>query len=113
MHPLLTKLEAALRDTSDVYVAADVTPEKYFQALEADLRSRLCTPFMVTAEVMPPGFPDHHLGERLSGYCVAHTNGHWLVYAPDEDRFYCFWGADQHRLGAHGVFGSPLYCWSA
>jgi hypothetical protein len=35
------------------------------------------------------------------------------VYQPESDCFYCFWGTDLAALGAHGVFGSPLYCWSA
>jgi hypothetical protein len=35
------------------------------------------------------------------------------VYQRAQDRFYCFWGESPSNLGAHGVSGSPLYCWSA
>lgn len=62
---------------------------------------------------MPPGFPRTAVGSSISGQCVAHNAGYWLVYQPEQDRFYCFWGTDRNNLGAHGVFGSPLYCWSA
>jgi hypothetical protein len=35
------------------------------------------------------------------------------VYQPSENRFLCFWGTSPESLGAHGVVGNPLYCWSA
>ncbi|MGB5080293.1 MAG: hypothetical protein WBO23_06085 [Burkholderiales bacterium] len=110
---MLEKLNAALNDTSDVYVNAGADAAKYFEKLRQDIRRHQCEPYRVTAKVMPPGFPDVELGSELSGLCVAKRDGYWLVYAPESDKFYCFWGTDEQHLGAHGVFGSPLYCWSA
>lgn len=68
---------------------------------------------MVQAEVVAPGFPFAAPGSTLSALCIAKKPGYWLAYQPSEDRFLCFWGDDEARLGAHGVFGNPLYCWSA
>lgn len=110
----LTKLEAALADASGVYINDGVDSQAYLSGLAADIRAHICTPFPLTATVMPPGFPDASVGSVISGQCVAHNaSGYWLVYEPEQDRFYCFWGTDSDNLGAHGVFGSPLYCWSA
>ena len=110
---LQTKLEEALADTSDVYVATGVDPEAYIADLATDIRAHSCAPFPLTATVMAPGFPDREVGSAISGQCLAHRAGYWLVYQPDQDQFYCFWGTDRANLGAHGVVGSPLYCWSA
>ena len=110
---LLRKLEAALSDTSDVYVNSSVDTESYFADLAASIRKNVCEPFPVRARVMEPGFPDLAIGDVISGQCVAHQAGYWLVYEPGQDRFYCFWGESSSNLGARGVFGSPLYCWSA
>lgn len=109
----LEKLEAAFSDTSDVHVGAGVDGASYFAELEADIRRHLCDPFEVSAVVMPPGFPDVPIGSTISGVCVAQRDGYWLVYQAANDRFYCFWGNTPDALGAHGVYGSPLYCWSA
>ena len=112
-HPLLIKLEASLSDTSDVYVNSGVGAQSYCSGLADSIRRSVCEPFQVTATVMPPGFSDLSVGSSISGWCVAHHAGYWLVYRPENDCFYCFWGEDPRTLGAHGVFGSPLYCWSA
>jgi hypothetical protein len=110
----LAKLEVALGDTAGVYVNAGVDAATYFQELANDIRAHMCEPFEVTATVEPPGFPDAAVGGTLSGLCVAHSQaGYWLVYQPAQDRFCCFWGASTNQLEAHGVYGSPLYCWSA
>jgi hypothetical protein len=109
----LKKLEAALSETADVYVNAGVDPTAYFARLAANIRQHLCEPFHISAVVQEPGFPDAEVGSVISGQCVAHAAGYWLVYQSQQDRFYCFWGQDPNNLGAHGVFGSPLYCWSA
>ena len=100
-------------DPTGVYVHAGVEPEAYLAGIAADIRSHLHEPFLVSAVVMPPGFPGKAIGQHISGQCVAHREGYWLVYQQAEDTFYCFWGIDQSNLGAHGVFGGPLYCWSA
>jgi len=110
---MLKKLEAALSDTSGVYVNSGVDAQSYFSGIANDIRQNVCEPFTVTAVVMAPGFPDSAVGSVISGQCVAHRRGYWLVYQPEQDRFYCFWGTSPSNLGAHGVFGSPLYCWSA
>jgi hypothetical protein len=111
---LLAKLEASLADTSGVYINAGVDPAFYFKDLANEIRAHMCVPFVVTATVQPPGCPDVAVGGTITGLCVAHSGaGYWLVYRPRQDRFCCFWGATAAQLGAHGVFGSPLYCWSA
>jgi hypothetical protein len=110
---MLAKLEAALGDTSDVYIGKDVDEKTYIKDLTDSIHTSTCAPFPVTATVMPPGFPDTAIGSTVSGFCLAKQAGYWLVYQPAEDRFLCFWGDDQNHLGAHGVVGSPLYCWSA
>ena len=110
---LLEKLEAALSDTTGVYVSAGVDPATYYAQLAADIRGNTHDPFPVSAVVMPPGFSDADVGDRIFGQCVAHGEGYWLVYQPEQETFYCFWGTDQSNLGARGVSGGPLYCWSA
>jgi hypothetical protein len=112
-HSALNKLEQGLADTSGVYVNPGVDAQSYFSDLASDIREHECEPFALSATVMSPGFPDAEVGSVVSGLCVAHRAGYWLVYQPEEERFCCFWGADQGNLGARGVFGSPLYCWSA
>lgn len=109
----IKKLEAALSNTSDVYVNAGVDEAAYFADLTDSIRRHICEPFQVSAKVMPPGFDDAAIGSTISGQCVARNAGYWLIYLPEQDRFYCFWGTDSAHLGAHGVSGSPLYCWSA
>ena len=106
-------LESALSETSDVYVNSGVDEASYFEGLRSDIRSHLCEPFEVSATVQEPGFPDIPVGSTINGLCLAHSAGYWLVYHREHDRFYCFWGVDTAHLGAHGVFGSPLCCWSS
>jgi hypothetical protein len=109
----LERLEAALSDTTGVYVNAGVDAATYYAQLAEGIRRNMHQPFPVSAVVMPPGFSGMNIGERISGQCVAHSEGYWLVYQPLQDIFYCFWGTDQSNLGARGVSGGPLYCWSA
>jgi hypothetical protein len=109
----LEKLESALVDTDGVYVGAQQNAEEYLAALRSDIRAHVCEPFRVSAIVMTPGFPDVPTGGVLTGQCVAFREDYWLVYESEKDRFFCFWGTDKNDLGAHGVYGSPLYCWSA
>jgi hypothetical protein len=110
---ILAKLEQAMTDTSDVFIGRDIDAEEYLSGLANDLRAHVCAPFAISAKVMAPGFPGMAIGDIISGQCVAHRLGYWLVYQPELDRFTCFWGESQSNLGARGVFGSPLYCWSA
>ena len=113
IHPAIEKLELALSDPAGVYIAPGVKPATYLAELASDIRAHSCAPFELSATVMAPGFPDAQIGSLVSGQCVAHRAGYWLVYQPGQDRFCCFWGESQSNLGAHGVFGQPLYCWSA
>jgi hypothetical protein len=107
------KLKLALSDASGVYVGDGVDRDSYIQGLMEDIRRHQCDPFRLSAIAMSPGFPDIEEGDVITGWCVACKSGYWLVYQPEQDRFYCFWGTDSGNLGAHGVYGSPLYCWSA
>jgi hypothetical protein len=111
----LALLNAALaKGHEDVYINAGVDEDKYIAGIEANLRAHLCEPYQVSAEVMEPGFPFAEVGESISGTCIAeHAQGYWLVYQEERNRFLCFWGTERNALGAHGVYGSPLYCWSA
>jgi hypothetical protein len=109
----LEKLEALLSDTSGIYVGEGVDEDLFFAELADDVRRHRCDPFKISAVVMPPGFPDEPIGSVISGVRVARRDGYWLVYQPEHDYFCCFWGSDLEHLGAHGVFGGPLYCWSA
>jgi len=109
----LAKREAALSDTAGVYVNAGVDASEYYESLANDIRQHLCDPFPVSAVVTPPGFVNIDLGSRFSGLCLAHNAGYWLVYHTEQDQFYCFWGTNIGNLGARGVSGSPLRCWSA
>lgn len=103
-------LERAIAlEGSDIYVP----PNTDRASVANHIRVNICDPFVVRAKVMEPGFPFTGVGEELEGVCIAHANGLWLVYQESEDRFLCFWGASKESLGAHGVFGNPLYCWSA
>jgi hypothetical protein len=109
----LARLDAQMSDVTDVYVGAGSNAESYIAGLERALREAVCTPFPVTAKVDEPGFPEANIGDQITGQCVAHSEGNWLIYQSEEDRFLCFWGADVDNLGAPGIFGSPLGCWSS
>lgn len=111
--PPIEKLLRSLGDTAGVYVPPSVDEAMYLSDLAQDIRNNLCEPFEVSAIVMPPGFHDVAEGSVISGTCVARRDGYWLVYSPERDTFYCFWGEDEKHLGARGIIGSPLYCWSA
>ena len=111
----LTVLNDALACRShDVYIGPGIEEAQHLASLEADLRSHLCEPFPVRAKVKPPAFPFAAVDEEIEGFCIAHrSGGYWLVYQPEAARFLAFWGTESTTLGAHGVYGSPLYCWSA
>lgn len=109
----LERLEAAMGDRSDVYVGAGWDADAYYAGVEKGLRAAICEPFPISAVVSEPGFPDFGVGSVISGICVAHSNGYWLAYQSDRDRFVCFWGETSDELSAPGIFGSPLGCWTA
>ncbi len=101
--------KALAAEGADLYVPSNSDAT----SVEASIRTHLCEPVWLTATVEEPGFPFAAVGEVLAGYCIAQTQGYWLVYQPEEQRFLCFWGTAPENLGAHGVFGNPLYCWAA
>jgi hypothetical protein len=107
------KLKGSLHNTSGVYVPPGVDEDSYFSGLREDIISHMCDPFAVSAKVSPPAFPDVEVGDEVSGICVAHKDGYWLVYTSEKDTFYCFWGTDVAHLSAPGIFGGALYCWTA
>jgi hypothetical protein len=109
----LEKLETAFADTGGVYVNQGVDERAYFADLVSDIRSHINAPFEIRAQVTQPGFHDRVIGSTVTGMCVAHNAGYWLVYQPEQDTFYCFWGTNVAELQAPGISGSPLYCWSA
>lgn len=110
---LSARLESAMQMTNDVYAPPNIDSQQYFAGFIEDIRSQLCMPHRLSGEVMDPGFEDFKPGDVVTGLCLAFRDGYWLVYDEEKDRFYAFWGEDPKALGAHGVFGSPLYCWSA
>lgn len=112
-HTYLELLDARLSETDDVYVPDGVGSTQYFDALRASIRGHLCEPELIVATVTSPGFPDVVEGSVIEGWCVAKQEGYWLVYQPENSRFCCFWGTERKHLTAPGIFGSPLYCWSA
>ena len=109
----LERLNAQMHDVSDVYIGEGWDAKNYLTGLASGLRESICVPFTVTATVEEPGFPDAKVGDKISGQCVAQSDGYWLIYQPENDRFLCFWGRDAEHLGAPGIFGSPLGCWSS
>lgn len=113
MNAIIEKLESRLSKGTGVYVNEQVDSTAYLSGLAENVRTCECAPFEISAIVMPPGLPGFTEGEKITGFCVARSDGRWLVYRPEDDTFYAFWGVCQNDLGAHGVFGTPLYCWSA
>lgn len=111
--PFLEILRNRISQGDDVYVPDGTEPQHYFDVLAASILSHVIKPRRVNATVTPPGFPDAPAGSSISGWCVASREGYWLVYQPQIDRFCCFWGSEEHHLTAPGIYGSPLYCWSA
>ena len=109
----LQRLDQAMADVSDVYVMLGVDAETYCAGLEQSLRKSICVPFSLSATVEEPGFPEAGIGSTISGQCVAHADGYWLVYQSEHDRFVCFWGVEIGKLAVPGIFGSPLGCWSS
>lgn len=113
MNAIVEILESRLADGTGVYVPDAMDPVVYFSELAEDIKRNACEPFQLSATAMAPGFPHVSDGERISGFCAAKSDGYWLVYRPQDDMFYAFWGLDKENLGAPGIFGPPLYCWSA
>lgn len=109
----LARFEEAIRETDDVFVSRHQNREEYLVGLETGLRDSLCHPFELSAKVTEPGLEGLKEGSLVSGMCIAASNGYWLVYSPDRDTFLIFWGMQKDMLGAPGIEGSPLACWSS
>jgi hypothetical protein len=111
---LKEKLVHALNFTDQIIIPIGVDEKSYLADLRTSLISaRLDSPEWVTAVVESPGFANRQNGELIGGYLLAESDGYWLVYAPDDGQYYCFWGVSKDCLGAHGIVGHPLYCWWA
>jgi hypothetical protein len=114
LNPYWEKLELAMQANPPVIVPKGRSKQEYFESLRIQIRECATPSVLVTATVMEPGFPNKELGSTITGYLLAksiESVGYWLVYQPDEDEYYCFWGPDEHNLGAYGVCGNPIYCW--
>lgn len=106
-------LEENFSHIDDMFIGKDKNEREYIENAIQSIRKAKCVPFLLRARVVEPGFPDKAIGDTIEGYCVSHKEGYWLVYEPREKTFYCFWGTSTDNLGAHGVFGNALYCWTA
>lgn len=113
VNPFLKILQSRLYDGTGVYVQGGVEAEAYFARIAERILNHICEPYPVSAEVVDPGFPHLVNGERIEAICVAESVGRRLVYRSDDDLFYAFWGTNVDDLEAPGIYGGPLYCWSA
>ena len=110
---LLQKLNHDLEDGSEVYIHSSENEAERLAEIRQHLLGSICEPFEMTAEVMAPGFPDLAIGSRIKAICLAHSGGYWLGWDEVGKRYVCFWGDHPSSLGAPGVFGSAMYCWTA
>lgn len=115
-NPYWEILELAMLDTPPVIVPKGVEDEAYFDMLRASIREHAAPAELVSAKVKEPGFKHRPLESTVTGYLLAKNVasgavGYWLVYVPQENEYYCFWGPDKESLGAYGVCGNPIYCW--
>lgn len=104
-------LEESFNDTEMVFTSHVSDPDEYIKNAIKSIRDSACDPFVVKAFVKDPGFEGKSIGDAVQGYCVAKSRGYWLVYQPEDEVFYCFWGESEENLGAHGVIGGALECW--
>lgn len=109
----LRRFEEEISSTDDVFVSKHQNTSAYLTDLETGLRASMCAPFKISARVTEAGFEGVDLGDTISGTCIAEANGYWLVYQPEWDSFVVFWGTQKDHLGAPGIEGSPLACWSS
>jgi hypothetical protein len=105
------RLEEAMRDESRIIVPEGAEPAAYYEALRNSIRAAACEPLLVRAVITGEDFPDELQGHEVAAYVLAASEGYWLAYQPESGRFYCFWGSDTTRLGAHREAGSPLFVW--
>ena len=109
----IQRFEELIGNSQDVFVSKHENRDQYLQRLEKGLRDSLCEPFELSAQVSELGIDGFDIGDRITGTCVAKSNGYWLVYSHRHDSFVIFWGTQKEKLGAPGIEGSPLACWSA
>jgi hypothetical protein len=110
-NPYWSQLEIDLQDTSGIIVPKGQDEIAYFESLRSHIRENAASADRISATVEEPGFKDRALGSEVTGYLLARSGYHWLVFEPEEKLYYCFWGTDSKNLGAFGVSGNPLYCW--
>lgn len=109
----IQRFEEQIGRSHDVFISKQESRDEYLHRLEEGLRDSLCEPFELSAQVTQLGIDGFVVGDRISGTCVAESNGYWLVYSHRHDSFVIFWGTEKENLGAPGIEGSPLACWSA
>ena len=105
------RLEDAMQDESGIIVPEGAEPAAYYEALRNSVRAAACEPLLVRAVITGEDFPGELQGQQVAAYVLAASEGYWLTYQPESDRFYCFWGSDPTRLAAHRGPGSPLFVW--
>jgi hypothetical protein len=110
-NPYWERLEVDLLDTSGIIVPKDEDEADFYERLRASVRENATEPEWISATVVEPGFQHREIGSTISGHLLARADGSWLVFEPIEREYYCFWGATQEKLWAHGISGNPLYCW--
>ncbi|WP_405119695.1 hypothetical protein [Pseudomonas leptonychotis] len=110
-NPYWAKLEVDLADTSGIIVPKGQDETEYFEYLRSTIREHATEADWISAVVVEPGFRHREIGSTISGYLLAKTKGYWLIFEPEENEYYCFWGETADNLGAYGVSGNPLYCW--
>jgi hypothetical protein len=106
-------LEESFKDTEMVFSGHVTDRDEYIKNAIKSIRESKCDPYLLKAVVKKPGFEGKNIGDTIQGYCVAKSEGYWLVYQTEDKVFYCFWGTSEENLGAHGVVGSALECWLA
>ncbi|NOX68948.1 MAG: hypothetical protein GXP15_07170 [Gammaproteobacteria bacterium] len=106
-------LEESFSDTRAVFTEHVNDPAKYIEDAIRSIRKCKCEPFVIKATVLEPGLEGKTPGDTIQGYCVAKSNGYWLVYEPKEGTFYCFRGTSVENLGVRGIVGGALECWLA
>ena len=113
MHELSLQLLQDILKPTTAYTNRGIDEETYIEGLRESIRAAMCEPYPLAAIVREPAFPFAAIGETLEGFCVAKRDGYWLVRDPQRGTYYAFWGTAENSLGARGVFGDPVYCWSA
>jgi len=77
----IQRFEELIGNSQDVFISKHESRDEYLQRQERGLRDSLCEPFELSAQVTELGIDGFAIGERITGTCVAESNGYWLVYS--------------------------------